>query len=83
MRESKLIMYTIFSLFQSLLFTNINRVKSCLILFILNGLLIIFRQALHGPLDRIVAVMGMDVTLGYFYKLVINQIPVCESSNIR
>ena len=27
--------------------------------------------------------MGMDMTLGYFYKLIVEQIPVCEKENIR
>jgi len=39
--------------------------------------------ALHGPNDRVVAVMGMDVTLGYFYKLLVEQMPLCEESSIR
>ena len=29
------------------------------------------------------AVMGMDITLGYFYKLLIEQISVCEWPHIR
>ncbi len=27
--------------------------------------------------------MGMDMTLGYFYKLAVEQLPVCEHENIR
>ncbi len=43
-----------------------------------------FRQdALHHPFDKVVAVMGMDMTLGYFYKLAVEQLPVCEHVNIR
>ncbi len=43
-----------------------------------------FRHAaLHAPFDRVVAVMGMDLTLGYFYKQIVEQIPMCEHPNIR
>ena len=39
--------------------------------------------ALHGPFDHIVAVMGIDMTLKYFYKLLIEQLPICEQEAIR
>ena len=54
-------------------------------LFIRSFLIFIFyrRDALHHPSDRVAAVMGMDMTLGYFYKLIVQQIPVCEKENIR
>ena len=54
-------------------------------LFIRSFLICTFyrRDALHHPSDRVAAVMGMDMTLGYFYKLIVQQIPVCEKENIR
>ncbi|KAL5022166.1 hypothetical protein ScPMuIL_001321 [Solemya velum] len=39
--------------------------------------------ALHHPADKAVAVMGMDVTLGYFYKLLVKNIPACNQKTIR
>lgn len=38
---------------------------------------------LHGPADRIAAVMGMDISFKYFYKMLTDQIPICEQENIR
>lgn len=43
-----------------------------------------FRQPpLHSDWDQVMAVMGMDVTMGYFYKLMAENIPACEQPNIR
>ncbi|XP_046344826.2 VWFA and cache domain-containing protein 1-like [Haliotis rufescens] len=39
--------------------------------------------ALHSPKDRVVAVMGMDITLGYFHKLLSESIPACEQPTVR
>ncbi|CAL1540838.1 unnamed protein product [Lymnaea stagnalis] len=39
--------------------------------------------ALHSPLDKVVAVMGMDITLGYFHKLLAANIRPCESKGVR
>ncbi|CAG5123241.1 unnamed protein product, partial [Candidula unifasciata] len=39
--------------------------------------------ALHSPLDKVVAVMGMDITLGYFHKLLATHIKICEHKGIR
>ncbi|KAI0241312.1 VWFA and cache domain-containing protein 1 [Lamellibrachia satsuma] len=36
-----------------------------------------------GRLDRVAAVMAIDVTLGYFYKLLVEQLPACQHDNIR
>ena len=38
---------------------------------------------MHAPSDRVVAVMGMDLTLGYFYRMLIEQVPICEKDHIR
>lgn len=44
----------------------------------------IYRPAvLHGPADRIAAVMGMDISFKYFYKMLTDQIPICEQESIR
>ena len=46
--------------------------------------LISFRHAsLHGPFDRIVGVVGMDLTLKYFYKILVEQLPICEQETVR
>ena len=39
--------------------------------------------ALHSPSDKVVAVMGMDITLGYFHKLLAELLPPCEQTSIR
>lgn len=39
--------------------------------------------ALHGPSDRVTAVMGLDVPFKYVYRLLTEQLPVCELENIR
>ncbi|XP_012946227.1 VWFA and cache domain-containing protein 1 isoform X2 [Aplysia californica] len=39
--------------------------------------------AMHSPLDKVVAVMGMDITLGYFHKLLATSIKPCESKGVR
>jgi hypothetical protein len=39
--------------------------------------------ALHSPSDKVVAVMGMDITLGYFHKLLAELIPPCEQTSVR
>ncbi|XP_076463028.1 VWFA and cache domain-containing protein 1-like [Babylonia areolata] len=39
--------------------------------------------ALHSPSDKVVAVMGMDITLGYFHKLLADLIPACEHTSVR
>ncbi|KAL4236844.1 VWFA and cache domain-containing protein 1 [Mactra antiquata] len=40
-------------------------------------------QSLHSSSDKIVAVMGMDVTLGYFYKMLLDHISVCKMTGVR
>lgn len=40
-------------------------------------------QSFHSASDKIIAVMGMDVTLGYFYKMILDHITVCRLPNIR
>jgi len=37
----------------------------------------------HGVGDRVVAVVGLDLTMKYFYKLVVSQMPACHSHNVR
>jgi len=39
--------------------------------------------AMHSPQDKVVAVMGMDLTLGYFYKMLAENIPMCEHPTVR
>lgn len=39
-------------------------------------------DALHSPSDAVVAVIGMDLTLGYFYKLLTVNMEVCEQDKI-
>ncbi|KAL3869969.1 hypothetical protein ACJMK2_042589 [Sinanodonta woodiana] len=39
--------------------------------------------AMHSPNDRVAAVMGMDVTLGYFYKIMVENIPTCGQKTVR
>ncbi|XP_055956054.1 VWFA and cache domain-containing protein 1 [Patella vulgata] len=39
--------------------------------------------ALHSPADRVAAVMGMDITMGYFHKLLIDNIPACKQPTVR
>jgi len=44
----------------------------------------IFRpDALHSTADKVVAVMGMDLTLGYFYKMLEENIYICGHKTIR
>ena len=38
--------------------------------------------AMHSWSDPVVSVMGVDVTLGYLYKLLVDILPVCTSTNI-
>ena len=38
---------------------------------------------MHGPQDKVVAVMGMDITLGYFHKLLAMSIHTCEHPSVR
>jgi len=38
---------------------------------------------MHGVGDRVVAVVGLDVTMKYLYKLVIDQMPACRSHSVR
>lgn len=46
--------------------------------------LVFFRRAaLHSPQDKVAAVMGMDVTLGYFYKILAEKVPACEQPTVR
>ncbi|XP_077980933.1 VWFA and cache domain-containing protein 1-like [Glandiceps talaboti] len=37
----------------------------------------------HSSTDRVVAVMGIDFTIGYFYKAVVEMFPLCSEENIR
>ncbi|CAN8010542.1 unnamed protein product [Ixodes pacificus] len=39
-------------------------------------------DALHSTSDEVVAVIGMDLTLGYFYKLLTGNMDVCEQDKI-
>ncbi|KAK0046626.1 VWFA and cache domain-containing protein 1 isoform X1 [Biomphalaria pfeifferi] len=39
--------------------------------------------ALHSPSDKVVAVMGIDMTLGYFHKLLIAHIKPCDTKGVR
>ncbi|XP_061168196.1 VWFA and cache domain-containing protein 1-like [Saccostrea echinata] len=39
--------------------------------------------SLHSPKDRVVAAMGMDLTLGFLHKLLSEVIPTCTHKNIR
>ncbi|XP_022246418.1 VWFA and cache domain-containing protein 1-like isoform X1 [Limulus polyphemus] len=38
--------------------------------------------AMHSSSDAIKAVLGMDFTLGYFYKLLVDAIPLCEKDRV-
>ena len=38
---------------------------------------------MHGVGDRVVAVVGLDVTMKYLYKLVVDQMPACRSHSVR
>jgi len=38
---------------------------------------------MHGVGDRVVAVVGLDFTMKYFYKLVVDQMPACRSQSVR
>ena len=40
-------------------------------------------QSLHSSSDKVIAVMGMDVTLGYFYKMLLDNIKVCRQALVR
>ena len=40
-------------------------------------------DALHSTSDKVVAVMGMDLTLGYFYKMLQENIYICGHKTIR
>ncbi|KAH3694838.1 hypothetical protein DPMN_082279 [Dreissena polymorpha] len=40
-------------------------------------------QSLHSTADKIIAVMGMDVTLGYLYKMLLDHIGVCHVAGVR
>lgn len=45
---------------------------------------LLYRPAsLHSPHDRVVAVMGMDLTMGFLHKLLSEVIPICAHQNIR
>ncbi|ESO86641.1 hypothetical protein LOTGIDRAFT_128750, partial [Lottia gigantea] len=39
--------------------------------------------ALHSPADRVAAVMGMDITMGYFHKLLLESIKGCNQPTVR
>ncbi|KAK3089856.1 hypothetical protein FSP39_007106 [Pinctada imbricata] len=41
------------------------------------------RAALHSPSDPVVAVMGMDITLGHLHKLLYDNIAVCRQATVR
>ncbi|XP_022243736.1 VWFA and cache domain-containing protein 1-like isoform X1 [Limulus polyphemus] len=38
--------------------------------------------SMHSSFDTIKAVLGMDFTLGYFYKLLVDAIPLCEKDRV-
>ncbi|XP_033103553.1 VWFA and cache domain-containing protein 1-like [Anneissia japonica] len=37
----------------------------------------------HDPSDRVVAVVGIDFTIRYFYKLLLDTLPMCRHSTVR
>ncbi|KAE8746531.1 hypothetical protein FOCC_FOCC006765 [Frankliniella occidentalis] len=39
--------------------------------------------ALHSSNDAVVAVIGVDFTMGYLYKLLLDTMPFCEERNIK
>ncbi|CAB3383602.1 Hypothetical predicted protein [Cloeon dipterum] len=39
--------------------------------------------ALHSPLDTVAAVLGIDVTIGFIYKLLLQNAPFCKEANIK
>ncbi|XP_044742087.1 VWFA and cache domain-containing protein 1 [Chrysoperla carnea] len=41
------------------------------------------RNLMHTTKDAVFAVMGIDLTLGYFYKLIIEKIPFCKQTNVK
>ncbi|GAB1599475.1 VWFA and cache domain-containing protein 1-like isoform X3 [Argonauta hians] len=41
------------------------------------------RVPLHSRQDKVAAVMGMDITLGYFYKILAEKVPACEQPTVR
>ncbi|KFM76624.1 VWFA and cache domain-containing protein 1, partial [Stegodyphus mimosarum] len=38
--------------------------------------------AMHSSSDNVVAVMGMDFTFGYFYKFLLEKIPICKHDTV-
>lgn len=40
-------------------------------------------QSLHSSSDKVIAVMGIDITLGYFYKMLLDNIQVCKQPMVR
>jgi len=38
---------------------------------------------MHGISDRVVAVVGLDLTMKYFHKVVVDQMPACRSHTVR
>ncbi|XP_060082073.1 VWFA and cache domain-containing protein 1-like [Ylistrum balloti] len=41
------------------------------------------KRAPHSTTDPVVGVMGMDITLGYFYKLLVENIPMCQHPTVK
>ena len=37
----------------------------------------------HSPGDQVIAVVGLDLTMKYFYKLLVDQMPACRSLGVR
>jgi hypothetical protein len=37
----------------------------------------------HDTGDRVVGVIGIDVNIGFLYKVMLSQMPICEKENIR
>jgi hypothetical protein len=39
--------------------------------------------SMHSSTDTVMAVLGMDFTLGFFYKLLLDTIPFCDEANVK
>ncbi|XP_014679119.1 PREDICTED: VWFA and cache domain-containing protein 1-like [Priapulus caudatus] len=39
--------------------------------------------AMHNTADRVVTVMGIDFTVGYFHKMLLDVVPICGEPHIR
>lgn len=41
------------------------------------------KDSMHNTKDNVYAVMGIDLTLGYFYKLLLQKIPFCKTREFK